>query len=65
MITVGEQQIEWKPGITLDRLMAILEDGRLCMVVRLNGKLISRPNFAQTFVPDDAEVEPLPLIAGG
>ena len=65
MITVDDQQIEWQPDMTLDRLMVLLDDGHLCMVVRLNGKLISRPNFARTIVPDDANVEPLPLIAGG
>jgi sulfur carrier protein ThiS len=34
-------------------------------VVRLNGRLVSRPNFALTLVPDHAQVDLLPVIAGG
>lgn len=65
MVTFGERHIQWRPGMTLADLMAQLEEGRYYAVVRLNGKLVSRPYFGATVVPDNAEVVPLPLVAGG
>lgn len=65
MITVADRPIAWQPGMTLDQVLASLEDGHLYAVVRLNGRLISRPCFADTQVPDQAVIEPLPMIAGG
>ena len=55
----------WQPGMTLAQVMESLEEGRLYAVVRLNGKLVSKPDFPTKAVPDGAKIEPLPLIAGG
>ena len=55
----------WRPGLTLAQVMASFADGHLYAVVRMNGKLVSRPDFFTTTVPDGAEIQPLPLIAGG
>lgn len=65
MITVGEQQIAWRPGMTLGQVLEAIGEGHLYAVVRLNGKLVSRPDFNTTLVPDSAQVEPIPVIAGG
>ena len=65
MIKVGDQTIQWQPGLTLERLMACVDKGNCIAVVRLNGRLISRPDFAGTCVPDGADLEPLPMVAGG
>ena len=51
--------------MTLSALLAGLEDGHTIAVVKLNGKLVSRPQFDITVVPDGARVIPLPMIAGG
>lgn len=65
MIRVGDQTLAWQPGLTLAQVMDALEDGHLHAVVRLNGKLVSRPDFPNTAVPEGAVIQPLPLIAGG
>lgn len=65
MIRVGEQKLIWHPDLTLEKLLLRLENSRDIAVVRLNGRLVSRPNFATTRVPDQAEVILLPMIAGG
>jgi sulfur carrier protein ThiS len=65
LITVDDQSMRWYPGLTLAELVAALPDGYLYSVVRLNGRLVSRPDFVDTRVPDNAVVEPIPLIAGG
>ncbi len=65
MIKVGDQTMAWQPDLTLSQVMESLEQGHHYAVVRLNGKLVSRPDFPQTRVPDGADIQPLPLIAGG
>jgi hypothetical protein len=34
-------------------------------VVRINEQYVTQPNFEHAFVPDDAEVFLIPMIAGG
>lgn len=65
MITVGEEKIPWQEGMTVARVLAERNDGHFYAVVRVNGKLISRPNFEKTPVPDQAEIILIPMIAGG
>jgi sulfur carrier protein ThiS len=65
MIRVGEQILIWHPDLTLEKLLLSLDNSQDIAVVRLNGRLVSRPNFATTRVPDQAEVILLPMIAGG
>ena len=65
MITVGKERIPWKEGMTVAHVLEAVEDGHKYAVVRVNGKLVSRPNFEQTPVPDGAEFIPVPMIAGG
>jgi len=65
MITIDDQAIQWHSGLTLAEALAVLPDSHNYAVVRMNGRLISRPDFDGTEVPDHAVIEPLPLVAGG
>lgn len=65
MITIDDQPMQWHPGLTLAEALAALPDSHLYAVVRMNGRLISRPDFTRTEVPDNAVIDPLPLVAGG
>jgi thiamine biosynthesis protein ThiS len=65
MITIGDKQASWHEGMTVSDLLAVIDDGRFYAVVRLNGRLVSRPNFDTTPVPDNAEVVLIPMVAGG
>lgn len=65
MISVGDAKIPWREGLTVAGLLANLADGHIYAVVRLDGKLICRPQFDTTPVPDGARVTPIPMIAGG
>ncbi len=65
MIHLDEQEIPWEAGLTLATLLSRLDDGHIYAVVKLNGRLVSRPHFATTPVPDGARVTPVPMIAGG
>jgi thiamine biosynthesis protein ThiS len=65
VITVDGKSLPWHTGMTLEQVIAALEGGGLYVVVRMNDRLISKPDFASTHVPDGSEIHPLPLIAGG
>lgn len=65
MIVLDDKKIPWQEGLTVASLLANLEDGHAYAVVKLNGRLISRPHFDMTPVPDEARVRLVPMIAGG
>lgn len=65
MIDVDDRPVEWRQGMTLATLLAQLEDTGFVSVVRLNGRLVSSPQFDRTPVPDGAVIRLLPLVAGG
>jgi thiamine biosynthesis protein ThiS len=65
MIRVADQSMAWQSGMTVADVLGVLGKEADVAVVRLNGRLVSRPNFALTLVPDHAQVDLLPVIAGG
>lgn len=65
MIQVDDKPLPWQDTLTVASLLATLEDVEFCAVVRLNGRLVSSPDFAKTPIPDNAEIQLLPLVAGG
>ena len=65
MIIVDDIPMEWEEGLTVADLVKAKGLANQCAVVRLNGKLVSSPNFTATQIPDKAEVRLLPLVAGG
>lgn len=65
MVTVGDRELPWQEGLTVATLLARLEDGHIYAVVKLDGRLVSRPHFNITPVPDGARVTLIPMIAGG
>lgn len=65
MIEVDNKKMQWSEDMTIASLIEQMEAGRFCSVVRLNGRLISSPQFTQTAIPDHAVVQLLPLVAGG
>lgn len=65
MIQVAGKQHPWHNGMTISDLLKELNDPHPYAVVRINEQYISRPDFEQTLVPEDAEVFLIPMIAGG
>ncbi len=66
MIIVGDQiQIPWQAGITVKDILDRVPEGQDCAAVRVNGRIVARPRFDQTTVPDEATVHLVPMIAGG
>ncbi|MCK5162909.1 MAG: sulfur carrier protein ThiS [Desulfobacula sp.] len=65
MIEVDEKQMPWAENMTVASLLETLDNVESCAVVRLNGRLISSPKFAQTLIMDNSKIQLLPLVAGG
>ena len=65
MIIVNGEQHPWDKGMTVADLLQGLGEKHNCVVVRINDKHVSRPNFEKFLVLDNAEIFLLPMIAGG
>ena len=66
MILVNRQyDIEWRPGMTVQDVLDELKFTFRMIVVKVNGQVVLRTDYAATPVPDGAQVEALHLISGG
>lgn len=65
MVEVDEKKMQWSEGMTIASLLEQVPEVKFCSVVRLNGRLVSSPKFAETKIPDNATLQLLPLVAGG
>ena len=65
MITVDGKKFPWRQGLDVEQMLEYVEKPEQYAVVRLNGKLVSRPVFKKTQVPDNAQVVLIPMVAGG
>jgi thiamine biosynthesis protein ThiS len=66
MVRIGDRlEISWTEGMTVADLVDRVPEGRDCAAVRVNGRIVARPNFHRTPVPDGARVHMVPMIVGG
>jgi thiamine biosynthesis protein ThiS len=65
MVRVDGRELEWHEGMTVADLLRGLADLYPYAVVRIDGRVVTAPEFDKAPVPDNAEVSLLHLIAGG
>ena len=65
MITLNGKKVPWREGMTVADLLNDLNDSYIYIVVRVNEKQVSRPDFDKALIPDSAEVFLVPMVAGG
>jgi sulfur carrier protein len=66
MIRVNNQyDVEWRPGMTVQEVLDTLRFSFRMIVVKIDGKVVLRPDFATTPVWDGAQMEAIHLTAGG
>jgi sulfur carrier protein len=65
MIEVNGNQVEWEEGLTVEILLAKMNYTFPKIVVRVNGKVVEKPDWPAYPVPDNAAVQAHHLIAGG
>lgn len=64
-ITVNNQPVQWEEGLTVDRVLKIMNYSFKMIVVRVNGELVKRDDFQTRTIPPEARVEVIHLVAGG
>jgi len=65
-VRVGDRiEIPWRAGITVSEILDRVPEGHDCAAVRVNGRIVARPRFGVTPVPEGARVDLVPMIAGG
>lgn len=65
MITVNGSPHPWRDGMTV---RDVLEERRFTfplLVVRIDGRLVPRGDYASTSVPDGSDVDVMHLMSGG
>ena len=65
MIRVGETELPWQEGMTVAQLLEEVADGYDYAIIRLNGRVVTRPYFNTTTIPDGSTILLLPMVAGG
>jgi sulfur carrier protein len=65
MITAKGKRLEWHQGLTVRNVLEILGYNYPSVLVRVNGTIVRRKVWDSTIVPDEAEVEVRPIVAGG
>jgi thiamine biosynthesis protein ThiS len=66
MIRVNDQyDVDYQPGMTVQQVLDALRFSFRMIVVKVNGQVVLRKDFATTEVPDGAEVQAIHLISGG
>jgi thiamine biosynthesis protein ThiS len=65
MITAKGKRLEWHEGLTVRDVLDMLGYNFPSVLVRVNGNIVRRKSWEATVVPDEAEVEVRPIVAGG
>lgn len=64
-ITVNGNTIDWEEGLTISELLVKMRYTFKMLIVKLNGHIIKKDQYATTQVPEDSEVAVIHLISGG
>jgi len=65
MITVNKRDIEWIENETIQELLKRMKYTFPLVIVKINNNIISRNQYSETIVPDDASVDVIHMISGG
>ena len=66
MIRVNAQyDVEYQPGMTVQDVLDALKFSFRMIVVKIDGKVVLKRDFAITEVPDGTEMQAIHLISGG
>lgn len=65
LITVNNRPVEWEEDMTVTRLLEKMNYTWRLLVVKINGELVKRKDYAHTKVPAGADVKVLHMVAGG
>jgi sulfur carrier protein len=61
----AQYDVEYRPGMTVQDVLDALKFSFRMIVVKIDGKVVLKKDFATTEVPDDTEMQAIHLISGG
>lgn len=65
VITAKGKRLEWHEGMTVREVLTRLGYNFPSLLVRVNGTVVRRREWDGFLVPDEAQVEVKPIVAGG
>jgi sulfur carrier protein len=65
MITAKGKKLDWHEGLTIREVLDTLGYNFPSVLVRVNGTIIRRKSWDSSTVPDGADIEVRPIVAGG
>ncbi|MCL1893539.1 MAG: sulfur carrier protein ThiS [Holophagaceae bacterium] len=65
MITVNGDPLDWYDGITVQNILSAKKYKFPMLIVTINEMHVPKENYADTTVPDEAEVKVIHLLSGG
>jgi thiamine biosynthesis protein ThiS len=64
-ITVNGRTIDWEEGMTVQRVLEVMNYTFRMLVVKVDDCLVKREDYASFTVPAEADVKVIHLVAGG
>jgi thiamine biosynthesis protein ThiS len=64
-ITVNGRTVPWEEGMTVQRVLEVMNYTFRMLVIKVDGRLVKRHDYASSQVPRGAEVKVIHLVAGG
>lgn len=65
MVEINGTKLDWEEGLTVKRLLEIMNYTFPLIIVRVNGELVKKEDWGKYPVPQGAKVQALHQIAGG
>jgi sulfur carrier protein len=64
-IVVNGNKLDWQEGMTIDQVLKKKNYTFKMLIVKINGQLVKKTEYATTIVPQGADVKVIHLISGG
>ncbi|HOH60097.1 MAG: sulfur carrier protein ThiS [Candidatus Cloacimonetes bacterium] len=64
-LTINGHKRPWQEGMTVQDALNMMNYTFRMLVVKINGELIARKDYALTPIPEGADVKVIHLISGG
>ncbi len=65
MVEINGHKVDWEEGMTVKRLLELMNYTFPMIIVRVNGELVGKEDWDRFPVPRKARVQALHQIAGG
>ena len=65
MITINDNKLPWKEGMTVSDALAAMKYDFAHITVTVNGKFVEPDDFDSTALPDQADMKAIHLHHGG